>query len=117
MPADSDPAGLPAVSIDRTGAAVARRPVRAAAIVAFAAILVLAPVYGQAASLAAIHLYQRTIAPLAGAIGIRCRFTPTCSRYAEIVIARDGLVVGGWQALGRIGRCGPWTRRGTVDPP
>jgi putative component of membrane protein insertase Oxa1/YidC/SpoIIIJ protein YidD len=48
---------------------------------------------------------------------LRCRFTPTCSRYAEIVIARDGAVRGGIKAIERIARCGPWTKPGTRDDP
>jgi putative membrane protein insertion efficiency factor len=64
-----------------------------------------------------IHLYQRALAPAAARIGLRCRFTPTCSRYAERVIARDGVVRGGWHAVKRIARCGPWTEQGTVDEP
>ena len=64
-----------------------------------------------------IHAYQRALAPVTARIGIRCRFTPTCSRYAEIVIARDGVMRGGWKAIKRIARCGPWTEAGTLDPP
>ena len=67
--------------------------------------------------LAGIHGYQRSLSPIAGAIGIRCRFTPTCSRYAEAVIARDGVVRGGWKALARIARCNPLTPIGTRDEP
>jgi putative component of membrane protein insertase Oxa1/YidC/SpoIIIJ protein YidD len=48
---------------------------------------------------------------------VRCRFTPTCSRYAEIVIVRDGGVRGGIKAIARIARCGPWTPPGTRDDP
>ena len=57
------------------------------------------------------------IAATAARIGLRCRFTPTCSRYGETVIARDGAVRGGWKTVKRIARCGPWTPLGTVDPP
>ena len=67
--------------------------------------------------LAGIHGYQRVLAPVAARAGIRCRFTPTCSRYAEVVIARDGVVAGGWKAINRIARCGPWTPQGTRDEP
>jgi len=35
---------------------------------------------------------------------MRCRFTPTCSRYAEAVIARDGVIRGGMKAITRIAR-------------
>jgi uncharacterized protein len=68
-------------------------------------------------AIAIIHAYQATVSPLLGSAGLQCRFTPTCSRYAEAVIARDGLVQGSWRALTRIVRCGPWTAAGTSDPP
>jgi putative membrane protein insertion efficiency factor len=68
-------------------------------------------------ALAGIHVYQHALSPLAARAGVRCRFTPSCSRYAEAVIARDGVAVGTWKALKRIARCGPWTPPGTVDEP
>ena len=71
----------------------------------------------QTVALAGIHGYQRAIAPLAARAGIRCRFTPSCSRYAEAVIARDGVVRGGWKSLRRIARCNPLTAAGTRDEP
>jgi putative membrane protein insertion efficiency factor len=74
-------------------------------------------VNAQPLALAAIHTYQRTLSPLAAQAGLRCRFTPTCSRYAERVIVRDGVVRGGWRAIRRVARCGPWTPMGTVDEP
>jgi len=71
----------------------------------------------QAVAIRAIHVYRRALAPAADRLGLRCRFTPTCSRYAETVITRDGVVRGGWLALKRIARCGPWTPAGTRDEP
>ena len=71
----------------------------------------------QALTLASIRAYQRALAPAAARIGLRCRFTPTCSRYAETVIARDGVVRGGLKALARIARCNPLTPVGTRDEP
>jgi putative membrane protein insertion efficiency factor len=71
----------------------------------------------QAAAIQAIHVYQRTLAPATDRIGLRCRFTPSCSRYAENVIARDGVMRGGWLALKRIARCNPLTPAGTRDDP
>ena len=64
-----------------------------------------------------IHFYQRTLAPLAARAGVRCRFTPTCSHYADAVIARDGVLRGGWKTVTRIAHCGPWTTARTVDEP
>ena len=71
----------------------------------------------QPIALGSIHLYQRAGAPIAARIGLRCRFNPTCSRYAEAVVARDGVMRGGWKTFKRIARCNPWTREGTRDDP
>ena len=97
-------------------------PIRLAVIVAAGAILfdVTRPPARQASArlaVAGIHLYQRALSPAAARAGAICRFTPTCSRYAETVIARDGVVQGGWSAVKRIARCGPWTPAGTKDLP
>ncbi len=67
--------------------------------------------------LAAIHLYQRTLSPLMPGIGVRCRFTPTCSHYGEGAITKYGTLKGTALTAWRILRCGPWTPAGTVDPP
>lgn len=84
-----------------------------AAIAAAAAIAL----HAQSILLAGVHGYQHALSPIARAVGIRCRFTPTCSRYAEVVIARDGAVRGGWKTLKRIARCNPFTPAGTRDDP
>jgi putative membrane protein insertion efficiency factor len=73
--------------------------------------------HAQVLAIGSIHLYQRTLAPAAARIGLRCRFTPTCSRYAETVVTRDGVVRGGFKAVKRIARCGPWTLDGSRDEP
>lgn len=73
--------------------------------------------YARPLAIESIHVYQRTLSPIADRIGARCRFTPTCSHYAEAAIARDGVVRGGWKAMTRIARCNPFTPAGTVDPP
>lgn len=69
------------------------------------------------ALLAAIDGYQATISPLLAKTGARCRFRPTCSRYAEAVIRKHGAAGGTARAAWRILRCGPWTPAGTIDPP
>jgi putative membrane protein insertion efficiency factor len=88
-----------------------------AALAIAAAALVMISWEGQSLAVGGIHVYQRTLAPLADRAGARCRFTPTCSRYAETVIVRDGVVRGGWKTMKRIARCGPWTAPGTRDDP
>ncbi len=68
-------------------------------------------------AIAGIRVYQATLAPVMAATGVRCRFVPSCSHYAETAIGRNGVIRGGWQAAKRIARCGPWTPMGTVDSP
>jgi len=69
------------------------------------------------AAVGGIHLYQATLSPLYARMGVRCRFTTTCSHYGEAVVRKFGIVSGGWMAAKRIFRCGPWTPTGTVDEP
>jgi putative membrane protein insertion efficiency factor len=61
---------------------------------------------------APIVAYQRLISP---ALPRRCKYEPTCSRYALQAIARfgvmRGLVLAGWRLL----RCNPWSYGG-YDP-
>ena len=54
--------------------------------------------------IALLRGYKFAISPL---LGPRCRFTPSCSEYAMVAIARFGALRGGWLALRRIGRCHP----------
>jgi putative membrane protein insertion efficiency factor len=69
------------------------------------------------ALLGAIHLYQATLSPRMGSLGVQCRFKPTCSHYGEGAIRKYGAWTGSWKTLWRIARCGPWTPAGTFDPP
>ena len=69
------------------------------------------------ALLAGIHFYQASLSPALGALGARCRFTPTCSHYGEAAIRQDGALIGTLRTVHRIARCGPWTPAGTYDPP
>ncbi|MFU8878404.1 MAG: membrane protein insertion efficiency factor YidD [Wenzhouxiangellaceae bacterium] len=54
--------------------------------------------------IALIHLYRKILSPW---IGQQCRFTPSCSHYAEQAIELYGPWRGGWLAVRRIGRCHP----------
>ena len=69
------------------------------------------------AAVAAIHLYQGSLSPLYARMGVKCRFTPSCSHYGETVIEQFGVLRGGWLAIKRVVRCGPWTPMGTMDAP
>ncbi len=64
------------------------------------------------AVVAAIRLYQNMVSPMRLPT---CRFTPTCSQYAVDALSEFGLIRGGWLALRRLLRCGPW-HRGGWDP-
>ena len=80
-------------------------------------LLAWSPSRGSHAAVAAIHAYQRYGSPLVARAGIRCRFKPTCSRYAEAAIAKYGLLKGGALTAKRVLRCTPFTPNGTVDLP
>jgi putative component of membrane protein insertase Oxa1/YidC/SpoIIIJ protein YidD len=67
--------------------------------------------------LAAIGWYRATISHRLDAAGVRCRFEPSCSRFAELAIRRDGALIGTGRAAWRVMRCGPWTPAGTSDLP
>ncbi len=58
-----------------------------------------------------VRLYRRLVSPvknvLFGPLG-RCRFNPSCSRYALEAIQTHGALAGTWLALKRLGRCHPW---------
>ena len=55
--------------------------------------------------LSLIRFYQKYVSP---AFPARCRFRPTCSRYAYEAIAKYGALKGGWLALKRLLRCHPF---------
>ena len=55
--------------------------------------------------LASIAFYKHAISPY---LPNRCRYTPSCSVYAEQAIQKYGAHKGGWFALKRLLRCHPW---------
>jgi putative membrane protein insertion efficiency factor len=59
-----------------------------------------------------LDAYRVTLAPLIGGF---CRFTPSCSRYAEEAVRRHGAWAGARLALLRLLRCHPF-HRGGYDP-
>ncbi|MBA3263573.1 MAG: membrane protein insertion efficiency factor YidD [Thermoleophilaceae bacterium] len=58
---------------------------------------------------APIRLYQRAISP---GLPARCKYHPSCSRYAVEAVRRygvlRGVVLAGWRLL----RCNPWSHGG-----
>ncbi|HTB49797.1 MAG TPA: membrane protein insertion efficiency factor YidD [Solirubrobacteraceae bacterium] len=62
--------------------------------------------------LAPIVLYQRLISP---ALPRRCKYEPTCSRYAVQAVREYGILRGLVLAMWRLLRCNPWSHGG-YDP-
>ena len=67
----------------------------------------------QTALLAAIRMYQLTLARLIPPN--TCRFYPTCSHYGFNAILKHGVVKGGCLAIWRVLRCNPFNPGG-IDP-
>jgi uncharacterized protein len=65
-----------------------------------------------AASVAAYHQYLH---PFTGRF-IRCRYSPTCSRYAVEAVRKYGIFKGGWMSARRIASCRSSVPMGTRDP-
>jgi putative membrane protein insertion efficiency factor len=66
----------------------------------------------RAVAVAPITLYQRLISP---AIPRRCKYEPTCSRYAVEALRQYGILRGLVLAAWRLLRCNPWSHGG-YDP-
>lgn len=66
----------------------------------------------RALALAPLVAYQRLISP---ALPRRCRYEPTCSRYAAEAIRQYGILRGLVLATWRLLRCNPFSRGG-YDP-
>ena len=64
------------------------------------------------AAIAPIEAYRRWISP---AIPARCKYHPTCSRYAVDAIREFGILRGLLLAAWRLLRCNPWSHGG-FDP-
>lgn len=73
-----------------------------------------------AAAELALRVYRLTVGPLiaslAGTVtapGVgRCKYTPSCSRYAVDAVREYGLVRGAILAAWRLLRCNPWSHGG-----
>ena len=63
-------------------------------------------------AVAPIVAYQRVISPL---LPRRCKYEPTCSRYAVDAVREVGVVRGLVLAAWRVVRCNPWSHGG-YDP-
>lgn len=59
-----------------------------------------------------IKIYKRAISPM---LPMACRYTPTCSEYAEQAVRKYGVLKGIVLAAKRLSRCHPWGGSG-YDP-
>ncbi len=59
--------------------------------------------------------YHRYLHPLTAHF-IRCRYQPTCSRYAVEAVRKYGIAKGGWMSLRRVASCQRSVPMGTRDP-
>jgi hypothetical protein len=75
-------------------------------------IAAIADLLGRRILLLLIGGYRLLLSPV---LGQACRFTPTCSAYAEEAITRFGALKGSVLAARRILRCHPFAAAG-VDP-
>jgi putative membrane protein insertion efficiency factor len=64
------------------------------------------------AAIAVVEAYRHMVSPLRLPT---CRFIPSCSQYAVEALTQYGLLRGGWLAIVRLSKCGPW-HRGGWDP-
>jgi len=62
--------------------------------------------------IALVRAYRFALSPWWGR---QCRFTPTCSEYAEEAIREHGSLKGAWLAMRRVSKCHPW-HQGGFDP-
>ena len=60
-----------------------------------------------------IRFYQKYVSPMCPG---KCRFLPSCSRYAYEAINKYGALKGGWLALKRLLRCHPFNHDDWYDP-
>jgi uncharacterized protein len=66
----------------------------------------------RAVAVAPIVVYRKAISP---ALPRRCKYEPTCSRYALEAIRAHGVLRGAVLAVWRVLRCNPWSHGG-YDP-
>ncbi len=69
-----------------------------------------------------IRGYQKTLSPDHSPSGklnptSGCRFFPTCSEYARIILEKKGFLFSIGRILWRIFRCAPWSNGGVDLPP
>lgn len=62
-----------------------------------------------------IKLYKKFISPMFKAMGIECKYYPTCSEYTKLAIEKYGCIKGIFLGIKRIIKCNPLSKGG-YDP-
>ena len=62
-----------------------------------------------------INFYKKHISSWLEQKNIRCKYYPTCSKYAKQAIEKYGTIKGGFLAVKRILKCNPFSKGG-YDP-
>ena len=62
-----------------------------------------------------LKIYKKCISPMFKAVGVECKYCPTCSEYMRQAIEKYGAFKGTWLGIKRLVRCNPFARGG-YDP-
>lgn len=62
-----------------------------------------------------LKIYKKFISPFFYALGVRCKYAPTCSEYMMQAIQKYGVIKGIYLGLKRLVRCNPFSKGG-YDP-
>lgn len=62
-----------------------------------------------------LKLYKKIVSPFFYAIGVRCKYYPTCSEYMKQAIEKYGVIKGIYLGIKRLLRCNPFSHGG-YDP-
>lgn len=62
-----------------------------------------------------LKIYKKLISPMFYAIGVRCKYHPTCSEYMKQAIEKYGVSKGLFLGIKRLLKCNPFSRGG-YDP-
>ena len=62
-----------------------------------------------------LKIYKKFISPMFKALGVECKYYPTCSEYMKQAIEKYGAGKGFYLGLKRVMRCNPFSKGGN-DP-
>ena len=62
-----------------------------------------------------LKIYKKFISPIFKAIGIECKYYPTCSEYMKQAIIKYGSIKGVYLGIKRFIKCNPFSKGG-YDP-